>query len=256
MKKKQHSIPRRAFLGGLASSAAVTLSGCAETEPPTYGSLLRFGDVVTYKAHRLLLPDMSLAREYELGDISPAPAIGTTNPADADWGFFDPEQGPIHERLQRNGFADFRLIVEGSVARPGAFSLADLKRMPSRTQITRHTCEEGWSAIAQWTGVPLQSVLDAVGVLPSARYVLFEAFDLWADGIDMVDALHPQTILAYGMNGKDLPLGHGAPLRLRVEKQLGYKSTKFVRRIVVTDRFDDNGPLGHIQNGWAWYTGI
>jgi DMSO/TMAO reductase YedYZ molybdopterin-dependent catalytic subunit len=256
MKKTQHSIPRRAFLGGLASSAAMTLAGCGETEPPTYGNLLRFGDLVTYKAHRLLLPEMSLAREYELGDISPAPAIGTTDPADADWGLFDPEHGPIHERLQRNGFADFRLTVEGSVARPGAFSLADLKRMPSRTQITRHSCEEGWSAIAQWTGVPLSNVLDAVGILPSARYVVFEAFDQIADGIDMVDALHPQTILAYGMNGRDLPLGHGAPLRLRVERQIGYKHTKFIRRIVVKDTFDDNGALGSIQNGWAWYVGI
>lgn len=189
-------------------------------------------------------------------EISPAPAIGTTNPGDSGQAMFSEEHGPGYERLASNAFADYRLTVEGSVSRPGVFSLADLKRMPSRTQITRHTCEEGWSAIVQWTGVPLRTVLEAVGMQSQARYVLLESFDLWADGIDMLDALHPQTILAYGMNGRDLPMGHGAPLRLRVETQLGYKSTKFVRRIVAVDEFDDNGPLGHIQNGWSWYAGI
>ncbi len=128
--------------------------------------------------------------------------------------------------------------------------------MPSRTQITRHTCEEGWSAIAEWTGVPLRLVLEAVGILPEARFVQFHSYDFFADGIDMFDALHPQTILAYGMNGRDLPLGHGAPLRARVETQLGYKSLKFLRRLVVTSEFDDHGVFGTIQNGWSWYAGI
>ena len=128
--------------------------------------------------------------------------------------------------------------------------------MPPRTQITRHTCEEGWSAIAQWTGVPLRSVLEAAGIQPDARFVQFYAYDFWSDGIDMVDALHPQTMLAYGMNGRELPIGHGAPLRLRVETQLGYKSLKFLRRIVVTNEFDDHGAFGNLQNGWAWYAGI
>jgi DMSO/TMAO reductase YedYZ molybdopterin-dependent catalytic subunit len=158
--------------------------------------------------------------------------------------------------LHKGGFADWRLSVEGSVARPGSFSLADLKRLSSRTQITRHTCEEGWSAIAQWTGVPLRTVLESAGILPSARFVQFYTYDFFQDGIDLLDALHPQTILAYGMNGQDLPLGHGAPVRLRVEKQLGYKSLKFLRRIVVTDSFDDHGAMGAIQNGWSWYAGI
>jgi DMSO/TMAO reductase YedYZ molybdopterin-dependent catalytic subunit len=125
--------------------------------------------------------------------------------------------------------------------------------MPSRTQITRHTCEEGWSAIAQWTGVPLRSVLEAAGIRSTARFVQFYAYDGWADGIDMLDALHPQTILAYGMNGRDLPISHGAPLRARVETQLGYKSMKFLKRIVVTDHFEDNGL---IKSGWSWYAGI
>lgn len=249
-------MPRRAFIKGLASSAGVMLAGCAETEPPTYGNLLRMGDLLTYKAHRLLLPGQSLAREYEYSDISSSPAIGTTNPGDANGIGYNPEHGPTYERELRKGFADWRLTVDGSVARPGNFSLADLKRMSSQSQITRHTCEEGWSAIAQWTGVPLRRVLEAVGVLPSARFVQFHAYDFFADGIDMVDALHPQTILAYGMNGRDLPIGHGAPLRLRVETQLGYKSMKFLRRIVVTDKFDDHGAFGPLQNGWSWYAGV
>lgn len=243
--KQQRRMPRRVFIKGLASSAGLLLAGCTPTDPPTYGNVLRMGDLLTYKAHRLLLPAHSLAREYDYSDISSVPAIGTTNPED-----------PIYQQLLANRFADWRLVVEGSVARPHAFSLNELQRMPSRTQITRHTCEEGWSAIAQWTGVPLRAVLEAAGVRSTARYVQYYAYDGWNDGIDMLDALHPQTILAYGMNGRDLPISHGAPIRLRVEKQLGYKSMKFLRRIVVTDHFDDHGRRGLIQNGWSWYAGI
>jgi DMSO/TMAO reductase YedYZ molybdopterin-dependent catalytic subunit len=251
------SMPRRTFIKGLASSAGVMLAGCAETVPPTYGNLLRMGDVLTYNAHRLLLPGQSLVREYDFSDISSSPAIGTTNPADSSLPGFNPEHGEVYARLLRNDFADWRLTVEGSVVRPRAFSLGELQRMPSRTQITRHTCEEGWSAIAQWTGVPLRTVLEAVGILPDARFVQFHTYDAWfPDGIDMLDALHPQTILAYGMNGRDLPLAHGAPARLRVETQLGYKSIKFLRRIVLTNEFEDHGVFGHIQNGWSWYAGI
>ncbi|HEY7641457.1 MAG TPA: molybdopterin-dependent oxidoreductase [Steroidobacteraceae bacterium] len=243
--KPSSRIPRRAFITGIASSAGLLLAGCSQTDPPTYGHLLRMGDLLTYKAHRLLLPAHSLAREYEYADISSVPAIGTTNPANE-----------LYQRLLANRFADWRLTVEGSVARPRAFSLDELRRMPSRTQITRHTCEEGWSAIAQWTGVPLRSVLEAAGIRSTARFVQFYAYDGWEDGIDMLDALHPQTILAYGMNGRDLPTSHGAPLRARVETQLGYKSLKFLERIVVTDHFDDHGRRGLIRNGWSWYAGI
>jgi len=256
MKKKRISLPRRNFIKGMASSAGLVMAGCAESEPPTYGNLLRMGDLLNYKTHRLLLPEQALAREYDLSDISSVPAIGTTNPGDPNRSYFHEEHGPNYERLLAEEFADWRLIVEGSVMRPGAFSLADLKRMPSQTQITRHTCEEGWSAIAQWTGVPLRSVLEAVGIQPNARFVEFHAYDSFADSIDMRDALHPQTILAYGMNGRNLPIGHGAPLRARVETQLGYKSMKFLRRIVVSDVFDDQGDNGPIQNGWSWYAGI
>ena len=166
------------------------------------------------------------------------------------------EAGEAYRRMKDGAFADWSLPVEGSVARPRAFSLADLKQFSPRTQITRHTCEEGWTAIGQWTGVPLSAVLDAVGILPAARFVVFHSYDGWIDSIDMSDARHPQTILAYGMNGRDLPIPHGAPVRLRVERQIGYKSMKFLRRIVVADKFDDGGKDGNIQNGWAWYTGI
>jgi DMSO/TMAO reductase YedYZ molybdopterin-dependent catalytic subunit len=256
MKTRPLIVPRRTFLAGLASAGGLMLAGCSEPAPPTYGNVLRMGDVLTYKAHRLLLPVSSLAKEYDRRDITSIPAIGTTDPADPLQPYYAPETGEIYARLRAGGFADWRLPIEGSVARPGAYTLADLRRFPSRTQITKHTCEEGWSAIAEWSGVPLRAVLEAAGMLPSARFVNFVAFDDSCDSIDMFDALHPQTILAYGMNGRELPIAHGAPVRLRVETQLGYKSMKYLRRIVVTDSFADPGKLGPLQNGWSWYAGI
>jgi DMSO/TMAO reductase YedYZ molybdopterin-dependent catalytic subunit len=256
MKTKEILTSRRALITGLASAGGLLLGGCSEQLPPTYGNVLRMGDLLTYTAHRLLLPQGRLAKEYAQGDITSIPAVGTTNPADSHQEAFSAEHGPAYERLQAGGFVDYRLSITGRVSRPGSYSLADLKRFPARTQITKHTCEEGWSAIAEWTGVPLRSVLEAAGIMPSARFVNFFAFDDIADGIDMFDALHPQTILAYGMNGRDLPVPHGAPVRLRVETQVGYKSTKYVQRIVVKNEFDDLGKLGALQNGWAWYAGI
>jgi DMSO/TMAO reductase YedYZ molybdopterin-dependent catalytic subunit len=220
--------------------------------PPTYGNLLRMGDTLTYAAHRALLPGQSLVKEYRLEDITSFPATGTTNPAERP----KLPMSDAYRRTLAGNFADWRLTVEGRVSSPQSFSLADLKRLPSRTQVTRHTCEEGWSAIGQWTGVPLSAVLNAAGILPSARFVVFHSFDDWVDSIDLLDALHPQTLLAYGMNGRDLPIPHGAPVRLRVERQLGYKSMKYLHRIVVTDEFEDGGEKGNIQNGWAWYVGI
>jgi DMSO/TMAO reductase YedYZ molybdopterin-dependent catalytic subunit len=200
----------------------------------------------------VLLPSASLVREYGIADLTSFPATGTTNPAVS----VKSALGEAYRTWQAGGFVDWRLSVEGRVARPGEFSLAQLRALPARTQITRHTCEEGWTAIGQWTGVPLAAVLDAVGILPDARFVVLHSVDDWVDAIDMNDALHPQTLLAYGMNGADLPIAHGAPVRLRLERQIGYKSMKYVRRLVVTDRFDDGGASGSIQNGWAWYNGI
>jgi DMSO/TMAO reductase YedYZ molybdopterin-dependent catalytic subunit len=240
---------RHALTAGLASAGGLIVPGCSSSKPlpPTYGNLLRVGDVLTYATHRALLPGQSLAKEYSHRDISSFPAIGNTDPGDPK----KPKSSALYRQLQGGGFADWRLSIEGLVARPGKYSLADIKRFPSRTQITKHMCEEGWSAIGQWTGTPLVRLLDAAGMLPNARFVNFYAFDGWNDGLDMLDALHPQTILAYGMNGHDLPIAHGAPVRLRVETQLGYKSLKFLQRIVVTENFEK---IGH--NGWAWYAGI
>ena len=238
---------REALLGGLTAASGLLLSGCSTNLPPTYGNILRMADNLTYSAHRTLLPGQSLVKEYSQQDISSFPATGTTNPGDPA----KPRPSELYRQLQSGGFADWRLSIEGKVARPGEFTLAELKRLPARTQITRHTCEEGWSAIGEWTGVPLSRVLDAVGLLPEARFVSFYSFDGWADSIDLLDALHPQTLLAYGMNGRDLPTAHGAPVRLRVERQIGYKSMKYLQRIAVTNKFDDLG-----DSGWAWYVGI
>ena len=243
---------RTAIVAGLASAGGLLFPQSLRKLPPTYGSILRMGDNLTYAAHRLVVPDGALVREYTQADITSFPATGTTDPGDPN----HPRPSDAYRQLKAGGFADWRLKVEGRVTNPRSFSLADLKHLPARTQITRHTCEEGWTAIGQWIGVPLGAVLDIVGMMPSARYVIFYSYDDWADSIDLVDALHPQTILAYGMNGRDLPIPHGAPLRLRVERQMGYKSMKYLSRMVVADEFDDGGEKGNIQNGWAWYTGI
>jgi len=243
---------RRAIIAGVASVGGLLLGRNPKHLPPTYGNLLRMGDTFTYAAHRALLPRQSLVREYGRNAITSFPATGTTDPGVTEKSAL----GEAYRRLRSGAFHDWRLSVEGRVATPRTFSLAELKQLTSRTQITRHTCEEGWTAIGQWTGVPLSLVLDAVGIMPTARFVLFYSYDDWVDSIDLLDALHPQTILAYGMNGRDLPIPHGAPVRLRVERQLGYKSMKYLRRIVAVDEFDDGGKKGNIQNGWAWYTGI
>jgi DMSO/TMAO reductase YedYZ molybdopterin-dependent catalytic subunit len=249
------AISRRRFLiGGGAALGGLILPGCSRTPlPPTYGSLLRMADNLTYLAQRTLLPGQSLVREYSHQDISSFPAIGAVSPGlPGARGYSEP-----YRDLQKRDFADWRLSVEGAVERPGTYSLADLKRLPSRTQITRHTCEEGWTAIAEWTGVPLSRLLLAAGMHSSARSVCFHTYDSdLVDSIDMLDALHPQTLLAYGMNGRDLLIRHGAPLRLRVESQIGYKSRKYLQRVVVKDIFDDGGKKGFAAIGWAWYTGI
>ena len=251
---RREAMSRRDFVvGGAAALGGLLFSGCSKTPmPPTYGNLLRMADDLTYIAHRTLLPGQALVREYSYNDISSFPATGTFDPGLPG----SPGYNEAYRGLKQGGFADWRLSIEGVVERPGLYSLADLKRFPSRTQTTRHTCEEGWTAIGEWTGVPLSRVLIAAGMRPTARCVSFYSFDNYAESIDMLDALHPQTLLAYGMNGRDLPTAHGAPLRLRVERQMGYKSSKYLQRIVVKDEFDDCGKIGDIQNGWAWYTGI
>ena len=175
-------------------------------------------ETLTYASHRLLMSAGSTAREFGRADISPsAPVNGNPPPDD------------VYQPLAERGFADWRLSVDGLVARPGALSLAELQDFPARSQITHLACEEGWSYIAEWTGVPLAQLLDRVGVLPQAKYVVVFSLDPgWWDSIDMSEARHPQTLLAYGMNGDELPTAYGAPLRLRVPRQLGYKNVKYL----------------------------
>jgi DMSO/TMAO reductase YedYZ molybdopterin-dependent catalytic subunit len=247
MKKKNLLTRREALITGATALGGLFIGGCTKPLPPTYGNLLRMGDNLTYLAHRALLPGQSLAKEYSWSDISSFPATGTVNPADSS----KPTYNETYEKLMKNGFLDWRINVEGSVSNPHSFSLAELMNLPSRTQITRHTCEEGWTAIGQWTGVPLGHVLQLAGIKPSARFVNFFSYDGYTESIDLLDAFHPQTLLAYGMNGKQLTIPHGAPIRLRLEKQIGYKSLKYLEKIVVSDEFMDFG-----DTGWAWYVGI
>ena len=251
---------RRRLLGWVSAAAATIVGVYLDRGklppwrelPPVGGHPLRAADTLTYAAQRSVLPPDVLAPEYAVADITAFPAVGTIDPLHHK----DAAVVEAWHDLSARQFADYRLQVEGEIARPREFTLAELKALPARTQVTRHTCEEGWTAIAQWTGVPLRELLREVALRPTARFVVFYSADDLADSLDLADALHEQTLLAYGMNGQDLPVRHGAPLRLRVERQLGYKSLKYVTRIVVTDRFEDGGPKGDIQNGWSWYVGI
>ena len=206
------------------------------------------GEALNYAAQRVLAGH-SMAREFPPSEIS--------NPPFANGG---PPKLDAYRKLQAGGFADWKLAVDGMVAHPATFSLADLKSQPSRSQITHLACEEGWSYIAKWTGVPLSHVLDTVGILPQAKYVVYFSIDReWWDSIDMADALHPQTLVAYGMNDGELPPGNGGPLRLRVPRQLGYKNVKYITRLTVTDNLKTFGQgLGSAspEGGYAWYAGI
>ena len=216
--------------------------------PPDSGGIWGVGETLTYSAQRLLMSHHSLAREFNRSEVSKViPVSG------------DPPRSEPYTRLRARNFSDWRLTVDGMVARPSDFSLAELKRFPSSSQITHQACEEGWSFIAEWTGVPLSSVLNFVGISPQAKYVVFYPFDESWDSLDLPDAFHPQTLLAYGLNGKDLPAPHGAPLRLRVSRQLGYKSVKYLSQIMVTDNLKDIGKgLGSSspEFGYSWFAGI
>jgi DMSO/TMAO reductase YedYZ molybdopterin-dependent catalytic subunit len=176
---------------------------------------------------------------------------------------FANEVAPPNEsfkRLQVNGFSDWRLTVDGMVARPASLSLSDLKSLPFRSQITEVACEEGWSYIAEWIGTPLIEVMNAVGLLPQARYIVYFSIEKgWWDSIDLADALHPQTLLTWGMNDGDLPVPFGGPLRMRVPRQLGYKSVKYVTRLTAADTLKHFGKgMGSAspEGGYAWYAGI
>jgi DMSO/TMAO reductase YedYZ molybdopterin-dependent catalytic subunit len=216
--------------------------------PPDSAGIWGVGETLTYAAQRVLMSHHSLAREFNRSQISRViPVSG------------DPPTSELFELLQAGGFADWRLTVDGMVARPAAFSLAEIQRFPSTSQITHQACEEGWSFIAEWTGVPLSYILNLAGVSPRAKFVVFFPFDQAWDSLDLSDALHPQTLLAYGLNGEDLPTPHGAPLRLRVARQLGYKSVKYLSHIRVTDTLKNIGKgLGSSspESGYSWFAGI
>jgi DMSO/TMAO reductase YedYZ molybdopterin-dependent catalytic subunit len=216
--------------------------------PPDCGGLWGAGETLNYASYRLLTRH-SMAREFARSEISTIPlANEMPPPTDA------------FMKLQAGGFADWRLTVDGMVDRPGMFSLDQLKSYPSRSQITQLACEEGWSYVAEWTGVPLSQVLEVAGIQPQAKYVVYFSIDPdWWDSIDMADAMHPQTYLAYGMNGGDLPVGNGGPLRMRVPRQLGYKNVKFITRLSVTDNLKTFGQgLGSAspEGGYSWFAGI
>jgi DMSO/TMAO reductase YedYZ molybdopterin-dependent catalytic subunit len=243
---------RKLVFAGLAGAsglaAAAKLAEQYGLVPPDHGGLYGAGETLTYAAQRLLTSHHSLAREFDRSQISKVIPVNGQPPGTEPY-----------RRLLADSFRKWRLMVEGLVARPTAFSLEDLRQLPFRTQITQQACEEGWSVIVEYTGVPLSSVLNLVGIQAQAKFVVFFPFDEVWDSLDMADAWHPQTLLAYRMNGQELPAPHGAPLRLRVPRQLGYKSVKYLSRILVTDTVKNVGSgLGSIspELGYSWYAGI
>lgn len=257
----KNSFTRRRFIFGsaLGVSALAVSVGDALKQNTNVEAVIRSAEKLTMKAQRLLQGRDALAREFSETDISPSFGVNGTSMPDSE----------EYAALLENNFADWRLKIDGFVVQPREFSLADLKRLPARTQITRHDCVEGWSAIAKWTGVPLGFLLRSVGLKPSARFAVFHCADelektldgsgRYYESIDFIDAFHQQTILAYAMNGKDLAVGHGAPLRLRVERQLGYKQAKYVMHIEIVDSLGGiwGGNGGYWEDrGYEWYAGI
>ena len=257
------NLTRRQILGaGALGAATLSLSGCdAVSGSPAVRQVLASAEGLSEAAQRALIGRGALAREYSAAEISRT--FRANGSQDAS---FLP---PAYPALAGAGFGDWQLAVDGLVTRPAAYSLADLHALPARSQITRHDCVEGWSSIGQWRGPQLSALLDRAGLLPAARFIVFHCADefpryvkgenLYYESIDMVDVYHPQTILAYEMNGAPLTIAHGAPLRLRVERQLGYKMAKFLARIELVASFDSigQGRGGYWEDlGYQWYAGI
>jgi DMSO/TMAO reductase YedYZ molybdopterin-dependent catalytic subunit len=250
---------RRTLLTVAASLGALPLAGCdLFSESPAVRNVLDSAESLTRHAQRLLLSRQSLAKEFTEADISRNfRANGTTDPDDPDYA-----------ALARAGFRDWRLEVGGLVENSLRLSLDELRALPSRTQITRHDCVEGWSCIGKWTGVPLGLVLQRARLRPSAKYIMFYCADTlgqsldaskYYESVDLIDAFHPQTILAYDMNGAPLGIPYGAPLRIRVERQLGYKMAKYIMRIEAVESFRDiAGGRGSYwaDRNYEWYAGI
>ena len=257
-KNKHNTHSRRTFLlRTLATGSALLLSGCDQlSRSAWFIKVLDSAEKLTQTAQNLITPRKAMAQEFTAADLSPEfRSNGTANPAN-----------PQYHALAANHFVDYRLQVGGLVETPMTFSLSELRGLASRTQITRHDCVEGWSAIAKWKGTPLSVLLDQVKPKPEARYVVFYCADpmdevgtRYYESIDMDDARHPQTILAYELNGQTLPIANGAPLRVRVERQLGYKMAKYILSIQLVDSFAHiaDGKGGYWEDqGYEWYAGI
>lgn len=249
---------RRWLTGALATAATAMLAACSQAGTSLAEQARRMGEGLTRRSQRLFIPPDALAPTYSRAEISPDfKANGSIDPAASDY-----------LALKADGFAGYKLVIDGLVERPLALSLAELRTRPSQSQITKHDCVEGWTSIAEWTGVRLETLLDEAGLKPEARYIVFHCFDAlnqaedgerYYESIDLIDARHPQTILAWAMNGEVLPVPHGAPLRLRVERQLGYKHAKYIKRIEAVESFAHlgGGKGGYWEDrGYEWYAGI
>ena len=247
------SIGRRGVLSGMGLLFLGACSKVADTK--IGGSMLDSAEKWHRKIHRSLSDRMALAREYTKADISPNFRGNGSRTVDT----------PEYAAAIEAGFADWRLEVRGLVDNPMSLSLDNIRRLPQRTQITRHDCVEGWSAIGEWTGPQLSTILEAAGVQDSAKFVVFRCADTLAgsryyESVDMVDAYHPQTIVAHALNGEPLPVKNGAPLRMRIERQLGYKHAKYLTAIELVDSLDNigggEGGYWEDRSGYQWYAGI
>jgi DMSO/TMAO reductase YedYZ molybdopterin-dependent catalytic subunit len=242
--------------GLILGAGAGLLSGCdAVQDNPLGRKLLLSGEKIHKPLQRLLIGRTAKAVEYRRDQMSPFFRTNGTRLPDT----------PAYQALLNGRFADWRLRIDGLVGRPLSLTLEQLRAVPAQTQITRHDCVEGWSAIGEWHGPRLALLLDAVQLRPQAKFLVFHCMDRFADtpyyeSIDLVDGYHPQTILAWGMNGKPLPVGHGAPVRLRVERQLGYKQAKYIERIEAVESLDHiaGGGGGYWEDvaDYEWYAGI
>lgn len=255
--KSSTAMGRRQFLRGMVGTASLfALTGCDNlTQSSWFPAVLSRTEQLTDRAQRILTPHDALAKEYNEADLSRVfPANGNTDPGTE-----------AYAAMAATDFADWKLEVVGLVRNPNSWSLAALRELPSRTQITRHDCVEGWSAIGKWTGVPLGDLMHRVQPLTKARYAVFRCADVDDDGVAYYESMavqdlhHPQTILAYELNDRPLDISHGAPLRLRFERQLGYKQAKYVMRIELVESLAGigEGKGGYWEDqGYEWYAGI
>lgn len=241
--------------GLLASAGALFVAGCGKMKDSLAGEVIaRVAEGLHKSAHRTLGGRMALAREYDRSDLSPEFRGNGNREVDTD----------EYRAAAMNGFADWRLEVGGLVEQPLSLSLADIRALPQRTQITRHDCVEGWSAIGEWTGPQLSLLLEQAKLKPEARYIVFRCADSFRgtpyyESVDLIDAYHPQTIIAHQLNGDALPIKNGAPLRMRIERQLGYKHAKYLTAIEAVDSLEyiGKGHGGYWEDkGYQWYAGI